>query len=469
MSDQSVIGINIAPEYTSNIGRAEDIITRLNPTMLMVLEGTGDPERKVQRWALERKQRHPNAVIGYREVRKPKEQGGDDPWGGDGNYWRTRPVEEYVERIKRRGHPDLHWVTQNEPDTNDMAALIDWEVRLMDACYQIGQPLLVGHLAAGNPEDPPKDALGKFVRPLSIDEGVFDPLIRALDKYRGFHYLADHGGAFGDLTFGVGTYPPEQFMNPAFMRTVHSSVPIRYERFKHVYGDGSSAMLYPTNYMLDRHLSRLNIRAREMPNPINRWIPAGYSEIGVDMAGVSDAIRQQLSRDSGAGIDLVATMTMPKVYEWWRPGTHWEHWLYEMYRWFAQRTYAFGACLFTWQDTNPEWTARGHDLSQLTVFWDRLINEKLTPRTPPGEAAPMPEPQEPPIVVQPPTTPTEPTPPPTPPQPPAGWRDGLDERQRAEIKLAEWYKLNPHGTDGHNRLLLIAKMAELLDAKERAT
>lgn len=58
-----------------------------------------------------------------------------------------------------------------------------------------------------------------------------------------------------------------------------------------------------------------------------------------------------------------------------------------------------------------------------------------------------------------------PTPVPTPPQPPTGtWRDQLDERQRKEVEFASLYAKDfGHGTDGHNRLLLIAKLATLLD------
>lgn len=43
----------------------------------------------------------------------------------------------------------------------------------------------------------------------------------------------------------------------------------------------------------------------------------------------------------------------------------------------------------------------------------------------------------------------------------------LDDRQRKELAFAEIYVAQfGHGTDGHNRLLLIAKLAALLDATE---
>lgn len=45
------------------------------------------------------------------------------------------------------------------------------------------------------------------------------------------------------------------------------------------------------------------------------------------------------------------------------------------------------------------------------------------------------------------------------------WLDELDERQRKEIEFARMYAQQfGHGTDGHTRLLLLAKMADLLDA-----
>lgn len=43
----------------------------------------------------------------------------------------------------------------------------------------------------------------------------------------------------------------------------------------------------------------------------------------------------------------------------------------------------------------------------------------------------------------------------------------LDERQQAEVDLARHYAQKPHGTDGHHRLLLIAKLADKIDALTR--
>jgi len=42
------------------------------------------------------------------------------------------------------------------------------------------------------------------------------------------------------------------------------------------------------------------------------------------------------------------------------------------------------------------------------------------------------------------------------------WMDDLDERDKEEIRLAWFYAQNPHGTDGHHRLLLIGKLADRL-------
>jgi hypothetical protein len=47
------------------------------------------------------------------------------------------------------------------------------------------------------------------------------------------------------------------------------------------------------------------------------------------------------------------------------------------------------------------------------------------------------------------------------------WFIKLDERQRHEVRFAQLYADTfSHGTDGHNRLLLIAKMADMLDEQE---
>lgn len=45
------------------------------------------------------------------------------------------------------------------------------------------------------------------------------------------------------------------------------------------------------------------------------------------------------------------------------------------------------------------------------------------------------------------------------------WMDDLDERQRKEIRFARLYAEQfGHGTDGHNRLLLIARLSDKLTA-----
>lgn len=45
-----------------------------------------------------------------------------------------------------------------------------------------------------------------------------------------------------------------------------------------------------------------------------------------------------------------------------------------------------------------------------------------------------------------------------------GWQAGLDQRQRQEVELARLYARDfGHGTDGHGRLILIDKLADMLD------
>lgn len=48
------------------------------------------------------------------------------------------------------------------------------------------------------------------------------------------------------------------------------------------------------------------------------------------------------------------------------------------------------------------------------------------------------------------------------------WVKELDDRQRKELDFAAMYANGfSHGTDGHNRLLLIAKLRELLNKAEK--
>lgn len=47
------------------------------------------------------------------------------------------------------------------------------------------------------------------------------------------------------------------------------------------------------------------------------------------------------------------------------------------------------------------------------------------------------------------------------------WIESLNDRERKEVDLARHYAANfAHGTTGHNQLMLLAKLAELLDARE---
>ncbi len=47
------------------------------------------------------------------------------------------------------------------------------------------------------------------------------------------------------------------------------------------------------------------------------------------------------------------------------------------------------------------------------------------------------------------------------------WVNQLDERQRKEVELARVYARDfHHGTNGHNSLMLIALMADMLDVME---
>jgi len=44
------------------------------------------------------------------------------------------------------------------------------------------------------------------------------------------------------------------------------------------------------------------------------------------------------------------------------------------------------------------------------------------------------------------------------------WREYFDERQQKEIEFADYYAANfHHGTTGHNQLMIIAQMAQVID------
>lgn len=50
------------------------------------------------------------------------------------------------------------------------------------------------------------------------------------------------------------------------------------------------------------------------------------------------------------------------------------------------------------------------------------------------------------------------------------WTDELDSRQQKELDFARTYATKyAHGTDGHSRLMLIARLADLLDTATAPT
>ena len=52
---------------------------------------------------------------------------------------------------------------------------------------------------------------------------------------------------------------------------------------------------------------------------------------------------------------------------------------------------------------------------------------------------------------------------------PENWTDYLDERQQKEVAFSRLYAKDfGHGTDGHNAKVIIAKLADLLDAAQAA-
>jgi hypothetical protein len=98
-------------------------------------------------------------------------------------------------------------------------------------------------------------------------------------------------------------------------------------------------------------------------------------------------------------------------------------------------------------DDEEPGTTRGHH-SFYVVFWERRVGSGPPPQT---------EPEEP----EQPTEPEEPGP------EPVDWLTHFDDRQRKQIAFSRLYARDfGHGATGHNDMLIIAKMAELLDGVE---
>jgi hypothetical protein len=47
------------------------------------------------------------------------------------------------------------------------------------------------------------------------------------------------------------------------------------------------------------------------------------------------------------------------------------------------------------------------------------------------------------------------------------WMQELEPREFSEVRHCQNYAISPFGTDGHSRIMVVAKLARLLDEMER--
>lgn len=140
---------------------------------------------------------------------------------GDGGWWITLTPQQMVDKYaSREGRGTLVRYVLNEPgiaanppeksnadEPDKIRAFVQWCVDVLDKGAAIGERYVIGSLWAGTPNES------------WIDNGYFDPLIRALDRHYDRHFLGLHEGQ-PFLTAGKRaiTLDYESMKNPVLMQ-----------------------------------------------------------------------------------------------------------------------------------------------------------------------------------------------------------------------------------------------------------
>lgn len=198
------VGFNASLTFPGDPNTQADHIRRMNAAY-MVLCTVGDAKR-----ALDFANAMPATTFIDRQVED-----------GDGNYWRSHTPQQMVDRIaSREGRGKLVRYVLNEPgiaanppeqsnadEPQKVRAFVRWCVEVLDIAAAIGERVCIYNAWAGTPNE------------YWIDNGYFDPLIRALDRHYDKHLLGLHSGQ-PFITAGkrAVTLDYEAMKNPALMQ-----------------------------------------------------------------------------------------------------------------------------------------------------------------------------------------------------------------------------------------------------------
>lgn len=105
------------------------------------------------------------------------------------------------------GRMNVHAYGPNEPAPNDKISwqgIIEWFIAFAEECERVGVRAVLGNLGPGN------------IERRDIDSGMWDPYLRMLDHYNGWHVIGEHDYTlFPPVTGGAWGLSPDDMLDPA--------------------------------------------------------------------------------------------------------------------------------------------------------------------------------------------------------------------------------------------------------------
>lgn len=295
----------------------------------------------------------------------------------DNTFWQTHSPESIIAYVKVHLSHLLKYdnlvfsIGNNEPATRgNTSQFVAWCVRLADLGKQAGIRFAIAEIATA-----------KSVWHDEVIAGVWDDLIRAMDKYRGFHIFTIHEYTTGILPACLLPDYPLNLDNPdALKQSLWQNSKINLSTIEGNYHIGRGALIS-------------NVRAKEIGiEPI----PFVVTECAFDW--MADVVSNRERAETLGHLEnthkvpthdfMRGSTGHQRYHEWLMNKTgfqgDWNEYLFAQYQWFVEvyPSECEGLTIFA---LNHDWDIpEGHDMShpRNDRFRQRVINEPITKGTP---------------------------------------------------------------------------------------
>ena len=259
----------------------------------------------------------------------------------------------------------------NEPSissVDDQVAHVNWMCKLMDLAHAEGIRVCMGNFATGQ------------VQIDWLESGRYDPFLRKLAQYRGFHFLGTHEYSLCLSPWGVGTWQHESLWMPEKAVPVSSwptleqlPIPDRFGNF---------------HYWFIRRSDMWIMRARKLEIPPPEIILTEWFLDGV-WIGREPSIKAEIKAAYGSGgyPDIRGSNTVRDCWKALYPDLSFEEMLAAQWKWsdsIYPEQYVL-ACMFGWYEYGEWKDVAGTNLggSKYKSFHEWLITHSNTAIPPP--------------------------------------------------------------------------------------